>query len=163
MIRESLAPGAKTFGVFIHGKLSVVNLYRATTDDWIQYRGEQPGASNRVWLKLTKRMNVFTAYRSIDGVSWTIVGTPQTLLMNSTDLKIGLGLTSTNNWRQIEATFDNLDTSNYYFPSAAPSQSEAPSRDITYTPARDIGKSYDRRYPSDVGLQKSKYIIMAAG
>jgi hypothetical protein len=163
MIRESLAPGAKTFGVFIHGKMSVVNLYRATTDDWMQYRDEQPGVSNRVWLKLTKRMNVFTAYKSSDGVEWTIVGTPQTLSMSATDMAIGLGLTSSTNWRLIESTFDNFDTSNYFFPSAAPSLSEAPSRDITYTPARDIGRTYNRKYPSDVGLQKSKYIIMGAG
>ena len=163
MIRESLAPGAKTFGVFIYGKMSVANLYRANTDDWMQYKGELPGVSNQVWLKLTKRMNVFTAYKSADGVEWTIVGTPVTFSMNATDLRIGLGLTSSTNWRQIEATFDNYDTTNYYYPSAAPSLSEAPSRDITYTPARDIGRTYNRKYPSDVGLQKSKYIIMGAG
>jgi regulation of enolase protein 1 (concanavalin A-like superfamily) len=163
MIRESMAPGSKTFGVFIQGRMSVVNLYRANTDDWMQSRGEQPGVSNRVWLKLTKRMNAFTAYRSSDGVEWTIVGTPQTLSMNATDLRIGLGLTSSTNWRQIEATFDKYDTSNYYYPSAAPSLSEAPSRDIPHNPARDIGRTYNRKFPSDVGLQKSNYIIMAAG
>lgn len=143
--------------------MSVVNAYRGTTDDWMQFRGEQPGTSTRIWLKLTKRMNVFSAFKSTDGVAWTMVGTPTTLSMNDADLRVGIGLTAASNWRQIEAFFDNFDTSNYYFPSAAPSLSAAPSRDIPFTPSRDIGPRYDRRYPSDVGLQKSKYIFMAAG
>lgn len=143
--------------------MSVVNMYRATTDSWMSFRDEQPGTSNRVWLKLTSRMNVFTAYKSTDGVAWTMVGTPTTLAIDNADLRIGLGLTSASNWRLVEATFDNFETSNYYFPSAAPSLSAAPSRDIPHTVSRDIGRWYDKRYPSDVGLQKSKYTFMAAG
>jgi hypothetical protein len=35
------------------------------------------------WLRLTRTGNVFTAYLSTDGVSWTQVFTPQTIPMAS--------------------------------------------------------------------------------
>jgi hypothetical protein len=59
------------------------------------------------WVKLTRVGNTFTSYKSFDGVTWTQVGSPRTVSMNSSAL-VGLFVTSHNGSSLSTATFDNV-------------------------------------------------------
>jgi regulation of enolase protein 1 (concanavalin A-like superfamily) len=58
------------------------------------------------WVKLERRGNVITAYRSSDGATWTIVGSD--MFTMGPDVYVGLALTSHDNARLATATFDSL-------------------------------------------------------
>jgi hypothetical protein len=58
------------------------------------------------WVKLERRGNTLTAYRSADGLAWTLVGS-DTFTFGPT-VYVGLGLTSHDNTRLATATFDNV-------------------------------------------------------
>jgi len=159
MIRESLAVGSKFFGVFINAKLGVTAEYRPTTSGWATASTMVNIVQPFIWFKVTKRMNVFTAFRSLDGVVWTVVGAPQTMNMDDSNLKVGLALTSSYTFKMTEASYEDFESTNYFYPSASPTQSLAPSQAI---PSLDIG-SYDTKYKSEIDVQATKYIIKASG
>jgi hypothetical protein len=160
MVRDSLEPGAKHFSVLMTGKKDVGILWRKDTHRSTHIQGYGNAAHDFIWLKLTKRMNIFTGYKSFDGQEWTAVGRPQTVEMDVGDLKVGLALTSHHSWKQTEAIFENFENSNYFFPSAAPSASPAPTLTVV---SSDIGK-YNAALPSEVDVQGSnKYIVKASG
>jgi len=83
------------------------------------------------WVKLNRTGNVFTTYKSTDGVSWTFVG-QKTVTMNSNAL-VGLFVTSHNSGALSTATFDNvsvIDSSGpVNTPPTANNQSVATSQD----------------------------------
>jgi len=59
-----------------------------------------------LWLKLVRKANTFSAYRSDDGISWTLIGS-QTIRMSQTiyvGLAVASGITSTPG----TSTFDNV-------------------------------------------------------
>jgi RHS repeat-associated protein len=59
------------------------------------------------WVKLARTGSTFDAYVSADGVSWTPVGTTQTITMANT-VYIGLGVSSQSTSAFVTATFDNV-------------------------------------------------------
>jgi outer membrane protein assembly factor BamB/regulation of enolase protein 1 (concanavalin A-like superfamily) len=59
------------------------------------------------WVKLTRSGNVFTAYDSPDGKTWTQVGAPTNITMNSNAL-VGLFVTSHNTNALSTAKFDSV-------------------------------------------------------
>jgi hypothetical protein len=159
MIRESMAVGSRFFGVFINARMGVTAEYRSTTSGWHATSPMTNATQFSIWFKVTKRMNVYTAFRSFDGDSWTLVGTPQTIAMDPSNLKVGIALTSSSAFRISEATYEQFENTNYFYPSAAPSQSMAPSHLI---PSLDIG-AHNVNYKSEVDLQGTKYIVNASG
>jgi hypothetical protein len=159
MIRASLEPGAKHFSVFMTGKKDVQAIWRKDTSGSSAGQGSGNAVHDFIWLKLTKRMNIFTGYKSFDGQAWTAVSSPQTVEMDVGDLKVGLALTSHHPRVQTEAIFENFKNSNYFFPSAAPSASPAPTHTVVQS---DIGR-YNAALPSEVNVQGSKYIVKASG
>jgi hypothetical protein len=58
-------------------------------------------------LKISRTGNVFSAYRSTNGTSWTQVGTNQTITMN-TATYIGLMTTSLTNGVLCNGMIDNV-------------------------------------------------------
>ena len=58
------------------------------------------------WVKLERRGNTITAYRSANGVSWTLVGS-DTFAMGAT-VYVGLAVTSHDATRLATVTFDNV-------------------------------------------------------
>ena len=159
MVRDSLEPGAKHFSVLMTGKKDVGILWRKDTHRSTHIQGYGNAAHDFIWLKLTKRMNIFTGYKSFDGEEWTQVGTPQTVEMDIGDFKVGLALTSRHTWRQTEAVFENFENSNYFFPSVAPSASPAPTNTQGQV---DLGK-YNAALPSELVIEGSKHTIKANG
>ena len=70
------------------------------------------------WLKLTRAGNVFTAYDSADGTTWTEVGaTTVTMAASAT---VGLFVTSHNSGQLSSVTFDNVTVTSTFTTSAAP-------------------------------------------
>jgi regulation of enolase protein 1 (concanavalin A-like superfamily) len=58
------------------------------------------------WVRLTRSGNTFTAYKSIDGVNWTLVGT-DTIAMGST-IYVGLASTSHADGTVATVSFTNV-------------------------------------------------------
>lgn len=58
------------------------------------------------WLKLERRGNVISAYRSDDGVTWTFVGSDSFAM--AADVYVGLAVSSHDDTRVATAAFDNV-------------------------------------------------------
>ncbi|HET7694711.1 MAG TPA: nitrilase-related carbon-nitrogen hydrolase [Vicinamibacterales bacterium] len=105
MIREQLtADSAHAFmlvspgkGLAFQRRVSAGGLSTSTTGG----AGTAPA-----WVKLERRGNVISAYRSADGVTWTFVGN-DTFAMG-TDVYVGLVVSSHDNTRLATATFDSV-------------------------------------------------------
>ena len=91
-LMQSGGLGLMTFGVF------VIYLTNGTNSTGSTYAPR--------WLRLTRRGNVFTAFASTDGATWTQVGS-ETIAMG-TATYLGLAVTSHNNAALATDTFDNL-------------------------------------------------------
>jgi len=59
-----------------------------------------------VWLKLKRQGDVATASASLDGTTWTTIGTQTVPIIEP--MLIGLAVTSHNNSELNAATFDNV-------------------------------------------------------
>jgi endoglucanase len=59
------------------------------------------------WVRLTRAGNVFTSYKSADGVTWAQVGTPRTIVMGAS-VQVGLGVCSYSTNTLGTATFDQV-------------------------------------------------------
>ncbi|MGB7925676.1 MAG: kelch repeat-containing protein [Pyrinomonadaceae bacterium] len=58
------------------------------------------------WLRLTRTGNTFTAYKSLNGTSWTLMGS--TTIAMSANTQVGLVVTSHNNQALCTTTMDNV-------------------------------------------------------
>jgi regulation of enolase protein 1 (concanavalin A-like superfamily) len=118
MIRESLAPNA------MHASM-LVSSGRGTAFQ----RRSQPGAdsvatsgsTNRaaVWVKLSLRSGEVSAYESVDGVSWVLVGT-DTLTVPS-PFYIGLAVASADEAETVTTNIDNVQVQESSISAAASS------------------------------------------
>jgi phosphatidylserine/phosphatidylglycerophosphate/cardiolipin synthase-like enzyme len=81
------------------------------------------------WVKLERRGNTLRAFRSADGVTWTLVGT-DSFALPSTAL-VGLALTSHDNTRLATATFDNVTITAAQAPPPPAPDTQAPTARIT--------------------------------
>ena len=106
MIRETQAADARNA------------LLAVTPDGGITFQNRQtPGGGTTTvsdsgfklpyWIRLTRTGNIFTAYRSDDGVNWVLVGGPVQIDMAS-DVFIGLAVTSHDATVANSATFENV-------------------------------------------------------
>ncbi len=108
MIRESTAVGARSASITWGpvNQLADFN-YRTTTNGTAVSASTSRDIIEPPWLRLTRRGNVFTAYRSPDGIAWTRVGSPQTIAMSASAL-IGIPACSGDTARLAEAAVDNV-------------------------------------------------------
>jgi len=108
MIRESLAVGARNAAVFVTRGNGVTFQRRLTTDG-----GTTSTAGAAViapyWVRLVRSGNTLSGYQSADGVNWVLVGT-DTISM-TTNVFVGLAVSSRNNTVSTTATFDNVTIS----------------------------------------------------
>lgn len=105
MIRDNLNSGSRHV-------LAAATPINGLSFDW---RSSENGSTNYVnggngaapyWLRLTRAGNLFTAYKSTNGVTWTSMGST-TIAMNQ-NIYAGLAVTSHNNSTLGTATFDNV-------------------------------------------------------
>jgi hypothetical protein len=94
MIRESLQPDSTNVAALVTPGNGVGMSWRATTSQ--STANSMTGAlSSPYWVRVTRVGNVFTAYYSADGNTWTQSGSPQTFGMTS-NCYVGLVISSHN-------------------------------------------------------------------
>ncbi len=108
MIRESLDANARHAMVVVTPSSGVSFQYR-TTVGGTSLDTTTSGLQAPHWVKLTRVGSTFTGYRSIDGKTWTLVGSA-TISLNS-NIYVGLAVTSHNDAALATANFDNVSLS----------------------------------------------------
>jgi hypothetical protein len=105
MIRETLGAGSRHASLFVSAARGVAFQRRtasaATTVSTSGSTGQAP-----LWMKLVRTGSTFSAYESLDGAAWTIVGSESIAMTN--DVFIGLAVTSHNVSALCTATFDSV-------------------------------------------------------
>jgi RHS repeat-associated protein len=103
MIRETLDPSARDAFVFYNGYL---NFYDRTTVGTVPTGSVQGIGGLPYWEKLVRTGSTFNAYTSPDGVTWTQLGSSQTVTM-AQNVYVGLLVSRNYNGALTTATFDN--------------------------------------------------------
>jgi hypothetical protein len=135
MLRTSMEPDSPHVSVLLTGSRGICTIsrsgaYNGNPEDKRSYnRGCKYSGAKSAWLKIEKRMDTFSSYVGTDDGSGDITWTQ----MYSFDFPyvgdefhIGLAVCS-KRWVEMEAVFENYSVESYFFPSAAPSISSAPS------------------------------------
>lgn len=134
MIRQSLNANA-VHATAVVTPINGTGLQRRTNAGGESEHTASTGAAP-VWLRLKRTGNTFTAYRSTDGVSWTVIGT-STVTMSST-IYVGMVVTSHANGTLATASFGNV-TVTTGSSNASPSASiTAPANNSTFTAPASI-------------------------
>lgn len=163
MIRESDAADSRFVFVGATQAGSVFFKYRNTTAGSVQ-TVTSTSTTLPVWFKLTRVGNVFTAYRSTDGLAWSAIGAAQTIAMTA-DTLAGLVGTSTSTTVLNTAVFDNVNK-----PIEIVMDSETPAANgtVTFNPsAADWGTSSSwadlhgtsYRHDNNTGKADSKNVV----
>jgi hypothetical protein len=95
MVRNNTQANAPEVSVELTPGNGVTFRYRSTVGG-VTYQVDQTGVATPEWIRLSRSANIFTGSYSTDGVSWTQIGTPQTVTMFSSVLA-GLAVTAHNN------------------------------------------------------------------
>jgi len=105
MIRESLAPGsAQAFMLVSAGKGLAFQRRDATGGTSVNTAGALGKAP--YWVRLDRVGNTITAYQSLDGSAWTLVGADSIPMASS--VYIGIGVSSHTTSAAAAATFDHV-------------------------------------------------------
>jgi parallel beta-helix repeat protein len=104
MFRSSTAANSAFIDVVQTPENGVVVCARDASGNLTLIRGA--AVADPVWLKLSRSGNVFTAYDSVDGINWSVVGSV-TITLPSAGL-MGLAVTSVDPTTLSTATFDNV-------------------------------------------------------
>lgn len=108
MIRESSADTARSASITWGPVNQMADFSTRTTSGGTAASATTPrDITVAPWLRLTRRGNVFTAYSSPDGASWSRVGNSQTINMAASAL-IGIPVCSGDNERLTEAALDHV-------------------------------------------------------
>jgi phosphatidylserine/phosphatidylglycerophosphate/cardiolipin synthase-like enzyme/regulation of enolase protein 1 (concanavalin A-like superfamily) len=107
MMRESLAAGSKQAAMFVSAAKGLAFQRRVATGG-ISTHTAGANRTAPYWVKLTRSGNIFSAYTSPDGTSWTLVGS-DTIAMAST-IYVGLATTSHVDGTVATTTFTNVST-----------------------------------------------------
>src|ERR1700733_598344 len=106
MFRETLTPGATNAFAAITPSNGVVYQARPSTGATSIDVTVGPIVSTPYWVQVVRAGNVFTAYYSANGTTWTSMGS-QTMTMAS-QAYVGLAVSSHNNGTLSTAVFDNV-------------------------------------------------------
>jgi RHS repeat-associated protein len=110
MIRESLTPTAASAFVFFQPNQAFLKYRSATGANASQQATGFTASSYPYWVKLTRSGNTFSGYISLDGASWTQVGSSQTISMGQSAC-IGLAASSSSGSSLVTTTFDSVSIS----------------------------------------------------
>ena len=105
MIRDSLTGGATHAYMFGSGSEGFHFQRRAATSGWSDHSWGPSGEAPR-WIRLVREGSLFTAYESVDGSTWNVVGS-DTVSMSNT-IYVGLAVTSHDEYAHATATFTNV-------------------------------------------------------
>lgn len=105
MIRETLTGGSRHALMFGSGTQGWAFGRRIATGG-TSYEQQGPLGAAPGWVRLVREGNLFSAYRSTDGTTWSLIGT-DTITMPAT-VYVGLAVTSHNVNATATATFTNV-------------------------------------------------------
>jgi len=129
-IRTSLEPSSAHFSLLLTPGGGICINYRTTDGDRTHSYTCQRQGVTEAWLKVEKRMDDYTAFMgdvNAEGdVEWTKIYT-YTLPNIGESYTVGLASTSAGHGYPVEVVFSGYEVDQYYFPSAAPSISAAPT------------------------------------
>jgi regulation of enolase protein 1 (concanavalin A-like superfamily) len=108
MIRESMNDDATEAGVWVTPDQGIVFTARTKTGGTTRLATE-PCAAVPVWLRIERSANLFRAYYSTDGQSWTQVGPTRSIKMSSSAY-IGMGVNSGDGDLLNSSTMDHATT-----------------------------------------------------
>ena len=106
MIRETLNDSSKEALADVEPAAGNEFIYRTTTGG-AAASSIANGLSAPYWVRLTRTNNIFRAFISPDGISWTQLGTPTTITMAAT-VYAGLAVCAHNNGLLCNSVFDNV-------------------------------------------------------
>ena len=109
MIRESLAAGSRNAYMAVSYANGTTFQYRSATDG-SSANSTGTGAAP-YWVRLTRTNNIFRAYRSADGTTWSTVGVAVAISMSGTGAYIGLAVTAHNSGLLNSSVLDNFSVS----------------------------------------------------
>jgi hypothetical protein len=135
MIRESMSAGARHVSMFATGGNGWSFQYREVTNG-LSYGASGPSGNAPGWVRLVRSGDIFSAYHSSDGKSWSLVSR-ETIAMTSS-VYVGLAVTSRVSSVTTTGTFTNVTVSTPTAGNKAPTVSiVSPSSGATYSaPAR---------------------------
>ena len=107
MVRETLTAGSTNVYTALGQQSLIYFDDRATTGGISSSQNSGSAVAAPIWLKLVRSGNTFTGFLSTDGMNWTQVGAPQTVIMAS-NVYIGLAVNAASNSALATATFDNV-------------------------------------------------------
>ena len=107
MVRETLTAGSTNVYTALGQQSLIYFDDRATTGGISSSQNSRSAVAAPIWLKLVRSGNTFTGFLSTDGMNWTQVGAPQTVIMAS-NVYIGLAVNAASNSALATATFDNV-------------------------------------------------------
>ena len=150
MIRESMAAGSAHAFMFLSaGKTLAFERRRATGGSTFATLGATNVVPPR-WLRLDRSGNTFTGYQSVDGVTWTYVGS-DTIAMAS-DVLIGLGGSSLNATATSKSTYSNVAvTPGTPTPPAAPPAPSVLPSGWSHQDVGNVGFTGDATFDSATG------------
>lgn len=136
MVRTDLDSNSAHFSVFRTGANWICTQGRRSKGDYSKSFGDcvqdQPDAA---WLKIEKRLNTYTSFYGSEGadgvITWTKVKSEEIAGIGDNSY-VGLAVSSASYWH-LETVFEDFEVSQYFFPSAAPSTSMAPTLQAPYT------------------------------
>ena len=131
MFRAGMEPDSHHVSVMLTGSRGICTYVR--NEAWDDRRshnyGCKYGGAKSAWLKIEKRMDTFSTFVGTDDgsgdITWTQLYSFEAPYIGD-EFNIGLAVCS-KRWVEMEAVFENYSVESYFFPSAAPSISLAPS------------------------------------
>lgn len=114
MVRNGTAANAQHAFTAVTAANGLAFQRRVTTGGGSEHTAGATGAAP-YWVRLVRTGNTFTSYTSTNGTSWAQVGSAITITMSSQVL-VGLAVTSHNNTTLATATFDNVSVSSGSIP-----------------------------------------------
>jgi regulation of enolase protein 1 (concanavalin A-like superfamily) len=107
MIRETLTAGsAHAFMIVTPGGVKGLAFQRRTSANGLSTHTSGGGGTAPAWVKLTRSGSTITAFRSADGMAWTLVGSDSFSMAGT--VYVGLAITSHADGALASATFDNV-------------------------------------------------------
>jgi len=141
MVRTDLDTNSAHLSIFRTGAKWICTQGRRNKGEYSRTFGNcvenQPDAN---WLKIEKRLDEYTTFYGMEGADGEITWTKHTseeLVGIGDSSFVGLAVSSASYW-QLETVFEDFEISQYYFPSAAPSISLAPTMLAPFTDINNL-------------------------
>jgi hypothetical protein len=109
MIRESLDPSSRHASVFVLGTQGVQMMYRKHYNEYSGHVDRPRVNVDEAYLMLSKKGNMYTAFMSMDGVDWLIIGEMEIVFDAASAPYVGLALTARDHYDTAEAVFDKYE------------------------------------------------------